>query len=227
MIIGLLISFLPILMVVAIFIIGISWYIAKTSLVPTRTPKTKSPRDYGMHFEDFSVRSHGLTLKGWFIPAPDESFSEKQKTPTIILTHGWGRSAEQMLPHAEYLHHAGFHLILFDVRGHGDSDSVEYVTMNRIVEDLDAVIYYTLKRPEVNSEAIGLFGHSMGAAASILKASQNSQVKAVASSSGFADLADLTVQMLRWRKLPAFPFRFLIQKFWENGLGCHFLRLIP
>ncbi|MFQ5824870.1 MAG: alpha/beta hydrolase [bacterium] len=219
MISGILLSLLPVLLVVVIFVIGFSWYIARTSLVPTHIPKAKNPQAFQMQFKDFSVLSDGLILKGWFIPAPKECFSESQKAPTLILTHGWGRSAEQMLPYAEFLHQAGFHLILYDVRGHGDSDSGEYVTMYRILEDLDAVVNYTLNRPEVNCTAIGLFGHSMGAAASILKASQDNRIKAVASSSGFADFSDLTTQMLRWRKLPSFPFRFLIQKFWEKRAG--------
>lgn len=212
-------TFLPVLLVVAFFVIGFSWYIAHSSLVPAHTPKTENPQDHEMKFENFTVERQGIILKGWFIPAPQEFLTKTKKVPTIILTHGWGRSAQQMLPYAQFLHKAGFNLILYDVRGHGDSDAVEFVTMNLILADLDSMIDYALERPEVNAKAVGLFGHSMGAAASILQASRDKRVKAVVSSSGFADFGDLTSQMLRWRKLPAFPFRFLIQKFWEKRAG--------
>ncbi|MFQ6113240.1 MAG: alpha/beta hydrolase [bacterium] len=219
MILQILLTFLPILLVVAIFVIGISWYMARSSLVPTKTPKTETPQDYHIAYEDFTVERDGIRLKAWFIPAPQELLRKTRKAPTIVLTHGWGRSAQQMLPYAQFLHKAGFHLILYDVRGHGDSDPVEFVTISRIVADLDSMIDYAVNRPEVDSRAVGLFGHSMGAAASILQAGRDSRVRAVASSSGFADFADLTTQMLRWRRLPAFPFRFLIQKFWEKRAG--------
>jgi alpha-beta hydrolase superfamily lysophospholipase len=227
LILQIILIFLPVLAVVAIFAVGFSWYIARTSMVPTRTPKTKTPQDFEMKFEEFSVQRDGLKLRGWFIPAPDKSHVKNGKAPTLILTHGWGRSAEQMLPHAEYLHQAGFHLSLFDMRGHGDSDAVEYVTMKEILEDLGAIIDYTLTRSEVDPNSLGLFGHSMGAAASILKASQDNRVKAVASSSGFADFGDLTTQMLRWRKLPVFPFRLLVQKFWEKHSGIKLSQVNP
>lgn len=227
LIMQILLSLLPFFIVVAIFAVGFSWYIARTSMIPTHTPKNKTPQDLEMKFEEFSVQRDGLKLRGWFIPAPDKSHVKNGKAPTLILTHGWGRSAEQMLSHAEYLHQAGFHLSLFDVRGHGDSDAVEYVTMKEILEDLGAIIDYTLTRSEVDPNLLGLFGHSMGAAASILKASQDKRVKAVASSSGFADFGDLTTQMLRWRKLPVLPFRFLIQKFWEKRAGISLSQVNP
>ncbi len=227
MVLQILLTFLPVLLVVAIFVIGFSWYIAHSSLVTTQTPKTETPQDYDMPFEDFAVERQGIHLKGWFIPGPGEFRTETRKAPTIILTHGWGRSAQQMLPCACFLHQAGFHLILYDVRGHGDSDSAEFVTIDLILADLESMIDYALARPETDREALGLFGHSMGAAASILQASRDSRVKAVVSSSGFADLGDLTTQMLRGRRLPAFPFRFFIQKFWEKRGGMALSRVNP
>ncbi|RMD87124.1 MAG: alpha/beta fold hydrolase [Calditrichaeota bacterium] len=218
MIFTIILSIFPILLVVSIFAIGFSWYIAHSSMMPAKTPKTETPAHQGLSYEDFVLKNSDVTLRGWFIPAAGTD-TGPTRAPAIIVSHGWGRSAQQMLPHASYLHEAGFHVVLYDMRGHGDSDAVPFVTLKHLVKDLVAVLDYILTRPDVDNEAIGLFGHSMGAAVSLLKASTDSRIKAVVSSSGFADLYDLTTQMLHMRKLPAFPFRWLILKFWQKYTG--------
>jgi len=62
-------------------------------------------------------------------------------------------------------------------------------------------------------------GHSIGAAASILKASQDERVKAVVSSSSFADFDYLAEQTLRSRGLRRFPFQFFVKIFWRKLAG--------
>ncbi|MCH8980971.1 alpha/beta hydrolase, partial [candidate division KSB1 bacterium] len=49
-----------------------------------------------------------------------------------------------MLPHAEYLNRAGFNIILYDLRGHGDSDPVELTSLNRMLRDFDKIMEYWL-----------------------------------------------------------------------------------
>jgi len=217
MLLTILFSLVPIIFLISIFIIGFSWYIASDSLKPVNLSKTKTPGDHQLPFENFSVVSDGLTLKGWFIPVQDAS--KKSKAPPIILTHGWGGNSEKMLPHAEYLNRAGFNIILYDLRGHGDSDPVELTSLNRMLRDFDKIMEYVLSRAEVDENAIGLMGHSIGAAASILKASQDERVKAVVSSSSFADFDYLAEQTLRSRGLRRFPFQFFVKIFWRKLAG--------
>ncbi len=217
MLLTILFSLVPIIFLISIFIIGFSWYIASASLKPSNLPKTKTPEEHQLRFDNFSVVSEGLTLKGWFIPA--QNASKKSKPPTIILTHGWGGNSEKMLPHAEYLNQAGFNVVLYDLRGHGDSDPVELTSLNRMLRDFDKIMEYVLSRAEVDENAIGLMGHSIGAAASILKASQDERVKAVVSSSSFADFDYLAEQTLCSRGLRRFPFHFFIKIFWRKLAG--------
>lgn len=212
-IVNILLSLLPVLIVVIVFVTGFSWYLARNSLTPLRTPKSKTPADFDLPFKDFSVQSNGLTLKGWLIPSV-----KSQPAPSIVLLHGWGRNAEQMLPHAAYLSTLKVNLVMFDMRGHGDSDPVEFVTINRMTQDLAAVVDHVLNIAEFSAE-VGLLGHSMGAAVAILQASQDTRIRALVSSSGFADFKELISQMLHWRRLPAFPFRMLIETFWQRRAG--------
>lgn len=219
MFVQILLVLLPVLLVIFIFVVGISWYIAHTSLVPPKTPNSKTPADLDLDYEAFTLNRSGHSLHGWYILAPPERLTNGQDVPTIIMTHGWGSNAQQMLPSALFLHQAGFNVILFDIRGHGDNEPLELISMKEVVEDLRSLINFALEHAKSKTMRIGLFGHSMGAAVSILAASQDDRVQAVVSSSGFADFAHLTAQMLRWRRLPAFPFRYLIQNFWERWLG--------
>ncbi len=217
MLLTILLSLLPILFLISIFTIGFSWYIAAASLKPPRQPKTGTPQDHQLSFENFSVVNDGLTLTGWFIPAPNAS--KKSKVPTIVLSHGWGGNAEKMLPHAEYLNQVGFNIVLYDLRGHGDSDPVELTSLNRMIQDLDRIIEFVLNRVDVANNVIGLMGHSIGAAASILKTSHDRRIKALVGSSSFADFDYLAEQTLRSRGLRRFPFHFVIKIIWRKLAG--------
>jgi pimeloyl-ACP methyl ester carboxylesterase len=56
------------------------------------------------------------TLFGWLLPVPGA-------TRTVVVLHGWGSNAEQMLPIAAPLWRAGLNVLLCDARNHGNSDS--------------------------------------------------------------------------------------------------------
>jgi dipeptidyl aminopeptidase/acylaminoacyl peptidase len=214
--------FVPILIVIATFVVGISWYIAHTTMVPRRRSTTGDPGHLDLPYEEVTFGSDGSTLRGWFIPAKPEG-----RRPGIVLTHGWSSNAEQLLPVAAFLRDAGFHSLLFSVRGHGDSSPADFVSIVQYAADIRGAVDYLTSRDHVDTERIGLLGHSMGAAASLLEASKDDRVKAVVSSAGFADFGDLTAQLLKWRRLPIFPFRWLIQWFWRERTGLTVLEVNP
>ncbi len=217
-----LLLFVPILLVVATFVAGMSWYIAHSTLQPPRRRTTNSPEEFGLPHEDVTIDDTGPSLRGWFVPAASEG-----KRPAVVLIHGWGASAEQLLPVAQVLYDAGFHALLISVRGHGESDAAQFVSISRYADDIRRAVDAVVRRHDVDSDRIGLLGHSMGAAAALLEASGDQRVKAVASSAGFADFNDLTSQLLKWRKLPNFPFRWLIQRFWMKYTGVNMIEVNP
>jgi pimeloyl-ACP methyl ester carboxylesterase len=212
----------PITLVITVFVIGMSWYIAHTTLRPPRRRTTGEPGDWDLPYEQVSFESDGCSLRGWLVPA-----KQGGRCPAVVLTHGWGASAEQMLPVAAILHKAGICSLLFNVRGHGDSDPAEYVSISRYADDIHRAVDDLASRREVDPHRIGLVGHSMGAAASLLEASKDERIRAVVSSAGFADFNDLTTQLLKWRRLPGFPFRRLIHYFWMSRTGLTMLEVNP
>jgi pimeloyl-ACP methyl ester carboxylesterase len=201
---------------VVIIILLFSFYFADITLKPKRRPKVKTPVHYGLPYENILFKSEGRSLHGWVIKQPDTR--SKEKIPIVILVHGWEASAQAMLPHAQYLYRAGFNLFLFDMRGHGDSEDMDYVSLVRFTEDIHSALEYLRTREDVDTDRLALFGHSMGAAAAIVSASRNPSIKAVVASSTFAFFDMMARDMLSARHLPYFPFGHLLMLFWNRKL---------
>jgi len=93
--------------------------------------------------------------------------------------------------HVRYLHAAGFHCLVFDARGHGDSpEETLPVNVPEFAEDTAAAARWLADRPDVS--AVGVLGHSMGAAGAIVAASHEPEIAAVVSLSAPADLVRMT-----------------------------------
>ncbi|MFN8631603.1 MAG: alpha/beta hydrolase [Chloroflexota bacterium] len=85
---------------------------------PHRHEPLWAPDALGMAHEEVRVPSTGgLLLPGWFMPAGQDA------APGIVLIHGWESARDRTLPHAQFLHAAGFHVLAIDVRGHGRSEA--------------------------------------------------------------------------------------------------------
>ena len=138
-----------------------------------RTPVTRSPAEVGMEYEDVAfTSSDGVALKGWFIP------SGAGRGPAIVWVHGWmwnrlGNVAGQtsvpdrdvdFMPAIEALHDAGYHVLTFDLRGHGESADAKGPQSYGPTESRDyiAAVEYLRSREDVDGERIGAVGMSAG-----------------------------------------------------------------
>jgi alpha-beta hydrolase superfamily lysophospholipase len=68
------------------------------------------------------------------------------------------------MPAAKALHDAGFNVVLFDLRHHGESESARTLMSYGPIEarDFVAAVNYARSRPDVDGQRIGAFGISMG-----------------------------------------------------------------
>ena len=90
-----------------------------------RNPEKTDPGRLELAFQTISIPtvSH-KRLFGWLIPVHDA-------TSTIVILHGWGGNAEQMLPMALPFHQAGMNVLLVDSRNHGRSDRDGFSSLPR------------------------------------------------------------------------------------------------
>ena len=167
---------------------------------PARRPPLESPATYGLAFEDVAIASPAGPLPGWFIPAPAptlepataaEGAGTATGAPAVVLVHGWESNRARMLPNARFLHAAGFHTLMFDVRGHGENPPETLpITAAEFGADAAAAARLAAARPDVRS--VGIFGHSMGAAGAALAAATEQRIGAVVLTSTPADPYTLT-----------------------------------
>lgn len=185
-----------------------------------RVPATGSPADLGLAFDSVRFPTlRGRCLSGWLLPATGA-------TRTVIVLHGWGSNAEQMLPLAQPLHQAGLNVLLFDARNHGASDGDTFSSLPRFAEDLGAAISWLQRQQPSRSTWIAVLGHSVGAGAALFEATRNPRIDAVISIGAFADPAQVTERYLARLHLPGFIVE-LTKRYVEWVIGHRFATIAP
>ncbi|MCX6029124.1 MAG: alpha/beta fold hydrolase [Chloroflexi bacterium] len=140
-----------------------------------RPDHTRSPAEYGLAFEKIAFRTaDGLTLRGWWIPAPDSDRA-------IITLHGYGGSMDPDVQYVPAFHEAGFNVLMFDFRAHGRSDG--RICTIGYLERQDALAAVEFVRGR-GIERIGMLGFSMGGIVAMLTAPRCPHVRAVISDGG-------------------------------------------
>lgn len=155
----------------------------KRAFAPPQREVESEPADYGLDGADMWFDgTNGRRLHGWWLQADGPA-------PLVIVLHGWGGNSADMLPIGPGLVDAGFHVLFLDARKHGLSDDEDFMSMPRFAEDLRTAIGALHHRRDVT--AIGVIGHSVGAAATIYAASLDPRIDAVVAVASFAHAAEM------------------------------------
>lgn len=104
-----------------------------------------------------------------------------QHMPAVVLAHGFSGVKELLLPaYGKRLSAAGFVTLAFDYRGFGASEGERgrLVPLEQMADIRNAVTFLQTL-PEVNADAIGLWGSSFGGANSLRVAAVDKRVKAL------------------------------------------------
>lgn len=176
-------------------------------LYPPRTPVDRTPLDVNITtYRDVSfATSDGITLHGWYIPS--------QNGAAVILAHGHGNNRQFLLPDAALLTGQGYGVLLFDFRGHGESDRAAVTLGDHERRDLRAALDFVAAQPDVDPARIGGLGFSMGAAVLILVAAEDERLRAIVIESPYPTLdgvikyrlnlpgvlRDLLIHWVEWR----------------------------
>ena len=151
-----------------------------------RQPIVTTPQEYGMDYEKITFEStDGLKIKGWYIPAPPNGTPNR----VIVITHPMpfnrhGFQVENqgfpplfktdvdLLTTAQAMHQAGYAVMMFDLRNHGESE--QGTTGNGLSEYQDvlgAIIYLTERFGETPFQ-IGFVSFCMGASSTMIALSK-------------------------------------------------------
>lgn len=143
---------------------------------PPRTPILRTPAEYGMKFEEISfTTTDGVTVKGWFIPANSDKliisnhFSPGNRYGFAGHMEGLGFAGGfevNFLPRYKALHEAGYNILAYDLRLHGESEAGEkgisgvgVLEWQEVLASLD----YVKKRPDTSNMDVSLMSMCMGA----------------------------------------------------------------
>lgn len=161
------------LIVIGIYIVSNSVRAAKNSLSPAHIIVQQTPSDYGIdEYENVTFTTDdGIRLRGWYIPP------ESENGMVILLAHGYAHNRETLLPEAKNLTDHGYGALLFDFRGHGESEKALVTLGDRERLDLHAAIDFLASQPKVTR--LGAIGFSMGAAALVEVAAEDERLEAI------------------------------------------------
>ena len=93
------------------------------------------------------------------------------------------------------LHHGGYDVLLFDLRGHGQSDPSRLTLGRKERGDIRAVMNWA-KTEGFSNDRVGWLGYSMGASTLLLEAAQNPDIQVVVMDSPYGNLPELLKQEL-------------------------------
>lgn len=152
-------------------------------------------------YEKMTISSFDdLTLTAYFV---------NQEQPThryAIIAHGYTSHAMQMEYFAKHFYEEGYHVLLPDARGHGESEG-NYIGMGWH-ERLDLVNWIEMIISEDPEAEIVLYGISMGGATVMSTSGEElpHQVKAIVTDCGYTSVKDIfSYQLQALFGLPSFP----------------------
>ena len=188
-----------------------------------RAPKVREKEDpdsLGLAFQTVSIPTvFEKKLFGWLLPVPGASTS-------LVILHGWGGNAEQMLPMALPFHRAGMNVLMVDARNHGRSDRHGFSSLPRFAEDLEKAIEWLQRTYPKHTRKIALLGHSVGGGAALLTASRRSDINAVISVSAFAHPEWMMRRFLKRLLLPS-RLITLVVRYVEWVIGYSYEEIAP
>lgn len=181
----------------AVLYVGVSLFTADRLTRPTNHPLLIDPRRVSRDATPWSTRTvDGVTLRGWYLPT-------EARRNLIVLVHGMWSSWLEMAALGRDLHARGHDVLLFDLRGHGQSDSSRLSLGRRERADLRAVLRWA-EDQGFSRDRIGWLGYSMGASTLLLEAAQNPEIQVVVMDSPYGDLPELLkTQLSKHSRLPS------------------------
>lgn len=193
--------FIPAVLVFAVGVAALDFYFIHRMTHPPRTELYGSPRDFQlilqkpMWFEEKWKNSDSTQTVGWLL-------SRGKPAPAVILSHGYGSNRSELLTLAFELWKAGYNVLVYDLRGHGESP-VKWSGLGTYEKDdlFSAMKFLRSQKTESGQELldgrIGLYGVDLGGYISLVASTQDPMIKAVAVDSVYPDVSHFMSHQLK------------------------------
>ncbi len=203
----------------AILYSGALWYFSSQIVSP---PKGKCTQEHFLHcgdpsslnlpFENIFITTKDISpLPGWFIPA-------RNSHKAVIMVHGHSAWRNEGLRWAPSLHKAGFNVLLFDLRHHGENPAGPVSMGYHEYRDVIAAVDFLQNQKKMSS--IGVYGVSMGGVSGIYAMARDSRIQAGVFEAAFANLEDLLGDIAsRDYYLPRYPVIPMVLYLFEKRSG--------
>ena len=164
---------------------GVSYRVADGLTKPTRQPLDPPAASVAAVYEDVSFKStDGLLLKGWWFPVPSADRA-------VVIVHGRGanriKSSFDPQKIAQFLIASRFSVLLFDLRGHGESEGLRYSLGEYEPRDVVAAIDFAQRKAGIDRKRVAIIGESMGGGSAIMTVKADPTIGPVITDSAFAD----------------------------------------
>lgn len=115
------------------------------------------------------LTTDSIAIAGWLIPG-------RAQERAIVLLHGYRADRRELLERARWLNQSGYSLLMYDARGHGESQATRISIGLHERRDLEAAISFLRGR---GFRQIACLGISQGAATILLAAESLDDLKCV------------------------------------------------
>ena len=173
--------------------LSLSYVIAERFTHAVRYPVGRAPMVAASVYEDVAFRTgDGLTLRGWYFPT--------QSDRAAIIVHGKdsnriGGEHRMIEKLADFLVTSGYSVLIFDLRGNGDSDGDRFSLGYLERRDVAAAIDHLIGRG-FREGRIALVGISMGAGTVLQSLVLHPNVGAVVADSSYVDARTIVTEDL-------------------------------
>lgn len=167
-----------------------SWFFATVLIArPAQTLSesaamtNKTPTDLGLPNPlDVTISSGDVTLAGWYFA------NELDGACGVVLLHGYTSTRYGTLNYAPLFWQRGCDLLLYDARGHGESNGRYHTYGYYEKEDARAAAHWLAAQTGLPLEKLGLLGISYGAATSLQAAPLLPEAAFIIADSPYQDL---------------------------------------
>lgn len=168
-----------------LILVAVGGFLLERVLTPPHAGETLDPTRLIGATQAISFETpDGVSHNAWFFPGV-------RRGPVIIALHGYRSSRSEVLTLASSLQEHRYNVVAFNFAGHGESPSKRTKLGFVEAEELRAAIQMLSRRTDINSQRIGLWGHSLGAYAALSVAVETPAVKALVLDSAYVYPADL------------------------------------